>query len=133
MKKLHWICGLSFCSAALLTSCNQNQVDASRSGDDQGDDTEYVQPVIWTGPGWYYGIWFSTEIDFNNWNHHHYHYHNRDHDRRSDHHDRHRDARDNRGREARSRDSGRSRPHDGGARPHGGGGGGGHHERGGRK
>jgi hypothetical protein len=35
---------------------------------DVGDDDPYVQDeVIWIGPGWYYGVWFSNEADFYYW------------------------------------------------------------------
>jgi hypothetical protein len=128
MKKMHLIYGFVVCSALFFSGCNKNQIDASSEGSDQdGQDTEYVQPVIWTGPGWYSGVWFSTEIDFNNWNHHHYHRRDRDHhDRYNEHHDRHRDAGE-RGGGNRGGSHSRPRSDSGG---HQGGGGGGHREKG---
>ncbi len=129
MKKSFLICGFVVCSAICFSGCNKNRVEVTKDGSesDQSSDseTEYVQPVIWTGPGWYYGIWFSTEIDFNTWNHHHYHHRDHDHhNRHNDHHDRHRD-----------RESSHPRnDHRGGSHPnagsHHGGDGGGHHEKG---
>lgn len=31
-----------------------------------------VQPV-WYGPGWYNGMWFGTDVEFDTWHHHHDH------------------------------------------------------------
>jgi len=122
MKKIYLICGFAVCSALFFSGCNKNQINTSSEESDQGgQDTEYVQPVIWTGPGWYYGIWFSTEIDFNTWNHHHYHHRDGDHHNyHNDHHDRHRDAKQE-GKGNRRGSNSRSRSNNGGH--HGGGGG----------
>ncbi|HAB99304.1 MAG TPA: hypothetical protein DCE71_05735 [Parachlamydiales bacterium] len=136
MKKSYLMCGFVVCFATCFSGCNKNKVEVTKDGSDseQSSDstTEYVQPVIWTGPGWYYGIWFSTEVDFNTWNHHHYHYRDHDHhDRHNDHHDRHRDnhrdAGNNRRRNDGSRHPNAGNRHDGGENR---GGGGGHHEKG---
>ena len=47
-----------------------------QAGDeDEDDDDGYYSYNVWYGPGWYNGVWFSTEVDFDNWNHDHYHSH----------------------------------------------------------
>ena len=41
-----------------------------------GDDDYYYDeggPVIWIGPGLYYGIWFYNEWEYNDWHSHHRH------------------------------------------------------------
>jgi hypothetical protein len=50
------------------------------AGDDGYDDDD-GGPIIWVGPGLYYGIWFDNEWDYNDWyNHHHYGHHGDHHD-----------------------------------------------------
>jgi len=39
-------------------------------GYDDGYDDGYYQD--WTGPGWYYGIWYGDEGDYNNFRGRHY-------------------------------------------------------------
>lgn len=46
---------------------------------DNTNDNTYENVNIWYGPGWYNGIWFANEDDFNNWNEHHYHDYNHQH------------------------------------------------------
>ncbi len=40
------------------------------------------ETVIWVGPGWYGGIWFDNEVEFNDYHHYHHdhHYYHHDHD-----------------------------------------------------
>lgn len=33
------------------------------------------EPVVWIGPGWYYGNWFGSQGQYNSW-HQHHRYHN---------------------------------------------------------
>lgn len=48
--------------------------------EDQAVYEEYEDDgLIWTGPGWYGGFWFDTEIEFNDWHDHHHHDHHGDH------------------------------------------------------
>lgn len=132
MGKLYKAGSVFLCCLALAVGCNKTNVNTADQGgnDDNYDRTPdviyYAAPGVWVGPGFYYGVWFSTQFQFNSYNerHYHRHYHDRG-DRRGD---RHRDD----GHRDRSR-RGDSRRHDGGGhrgganRPRGGGGGGGHH------
>jgi len=34
---------------------------------DVGDDDDEDEQVIWIGPGWYYGVWFDNEVDYDGW------------------------------------------------------------------
>lgn len=35
--------------------------------------TEEIEDVVlWIGPGWYWGIWFESEIEFNDYRYHHH-------------------------------------------------------------
>ena len=81
------------------------EVDSNAGSDDDVD----VQIIVWDGPGFYYGIWFGNERDYNNWYYHHHHDHD-DHD----HHDHHDDHNHNNG----------GNGHHGSGGHHGGGGGG---------
>lgn len=59
-------------------------------------ENEYVEEndtFIWLGPGWYSGVWFGSEADFNNYNHYHHEHghHHGDHHQGHDHGDHHGD------------------------------------------
>lgn len=88
------------------------EVDEGNYYDDDDTDVE-----IWIGPGWYNGIWFDNEVEFDDWHHHHHHHghHGRHgHHDHHDHHDGHHGGHHGDG-------------HHGGSH-HGGGHGGGHHK-----
>jgi hypothetical protein len=88
---------------------------------DGGDDDGYYDddggPIIWIGPGIYYGIWFDTEWEYNDWYGHHHHGHGGGH---HDHHDG--------GHHGSGGHHGGGGGHHGGGGGHHGGGGGGHHK-----
>lgn len=66
-----WILGALCFSSTLFAGASRTEVQFS-VGEDDGyyyDD----EPPIWIGPGWYYGIWFGNEADYDNWNHYHHH------------------------------------------------------------
>ncbi|MGH7889943.1 MAG: hypothetical protein ACRENF_05265, partial [Thermodesulfobacteriota bacterium] len=50
-------------------------------GEPYDEDDEY----IWIGPGWYYGVWFDNEVEFDDW-HHDHHDHHGDHHHGGGHH-----------------------------------------------
>jgi len=53
----------------------------------EAGDEEPDQPIIWVGPGWYYGVWFDDEYAYNDWyGHHHGHDHHHDHHHGGGHH-----------------------------------------------
>lgn len=86
-----------------------------------GDDGYYDDdggPIIWIGPGLYYGIWFDNEWDYNDWYGHHHHGHGHDGHHGGGHHD---------GGHHGGGGGGHHGGGHGGGGHHGGGGGGGHH------
>lgn len=52
-------------------------VQVEVSPDQEYPDDEYYddddEDVVWVGPGWYYGVWFDTEFDYDDWRHGHHH------------------------------------------------------------
>jgi hypothetical protein len=38
------------------------------------DDDGYDQQIIWIGPGYYYGVWFDSYYEYNDWYGRHYHH-----------------------------------------------------------
>lgn len=51
----------------------ENQQDSDDSDDeDNYDEGYYYDGVVWNGPGYYYGVWFSTEAALNGWRRDHY-------------------------------------------------------------
>jgi len=70
------------CSLLSIAACNRTDLKFSEQSSDQSSG----QPAVWTGPGFYYGVWFGTEIQFNNY--HERHYNPRDRERNRDHDDR---------------------------------------------
>ncbi len=54
-----------------------------------GDDEEEEPNFIWVGPGWYGGVWFGTEGDFDDWHDHHGWRHGHDYHNRGGHHGHH--------------------------------------------
>ena len=56
------------------------EVDDGYSYEDDDTDVE-----VWVGPGWYNGIWFDNEVEFDDWHHHHHDHHDH-HDHHGDHH-----------------------------------------------
>lgn len=69
---------LFICLFLCWAGCAKTNVEVSKEETEQQDDDA---PMIWIGPGWYYGIWFDSEYDFDDWhrNHNHRDYHH-DHD-----------------------------------------------------
>lgn len=57
-------------------------IDVEVGGDDYDDDG-----MLWIGPGWYYGVWFDNEVEYNDWHDHHHYHHDHDHHNHHDHHD----------------------------------------------
>ncbi|MFA6118722.1 MAG: hypothetical protein WCT85_06495 [Parachlamydiales bacterium] len=62
----------------------------------QVGDPYYEDDIVWGGPGWYYGVWFNSEIEYVQWRRHNHRYHRRyyrgyrdNHWRSRDHHGRH--------------------------------------------
>ncbi len=51
----------------LLGLCNTTTADTPPST----VYTEEEPPIVWTGPGWYYGVWFDNEVEYDDWYHHH--------------------------------------------------------------
>ena len=72
MKNAYLIWCLFVCSTPLFGGASRTEVQVSAD-----DDEDYYEQdsVIWIGPGWYYGMWFGNEGDFNNYNHYHHHNH----------------------------------------------------------
>lgn len=87
----------------LFAGSPRSGVEVNAGVEIESDGNEDDTTIIWVGPGWYWGIWFDNEVEFDDYYHHH-HYHGHDHDH---HHDGHH--------------------HGGGGHHHGGGHGGGHH------
>jgi|GEM_PF-1718465 hypothetical protein len=83
MQIVYLILGTVFCVSSFLTACSQNPVLVSQNDTENDLENDSDQPVIWIGPGWYYGIWFNSEDDFHHWNHDHHD----DHDHRNDNND----------------------------------------------
>ncbi|MBS0648817.1 MAG: hypothetical protein JSS10_06310 [Verrucomicrobia bacterium] len=54
------------------------------------EDDDDTNVEVWIGPGWYNGIWFDNEVEYDDW-HHHHHGHHHDHHGHHDHHDHHGD------------------------------------------
>ena len=84
MKNGFLVCGLWL---SLFAGAGRTEVQVST---DQDDDVYYEQDqtMVWIGPGWYYGIWFSNEYDYNHWNYNHHHrYEPYDHHDGNRHHD----------------------------------------------
>ena len=68
------------CSLLMTAACNRTEMSYSGQSADQNSS----RPAVWTGPGFYYGVWFSTEFEFNDYHERHYSPRNRDRDRDHD-------------------------------------------------
>lgn len=56
---------LALCLTAPLTlPAVASKTNPQVSQEEEVDQTD----VIWVGPGWYNGVWFNNEDDFNEWN-----------------------------------------------------------------
>lgn len=96
------------------------QIDVTVENNDDGDDSADEQEVIWTGPGWYWGVWMANELEFNYWRRNNYYNHHGDHHNGGHHNGHHGDG----GHGGGHHGGGHGGGHHGG---HGGGGHGGHH------
>ena len=81
------------CALMVLFLLNFGSVDAMARRVDvqvgEGDDNQgyyYQEEDVWYGPGWYNGVWFGTEIEFNDWHGRHHHDYHHQHYRNYDHH-----------------------------------------------
>ncbi|HSX37898.1 MAG TPA: hypothetical protein VLE95_03615 [Chlamydiales bacterium] len=45
---------------------------------DHDEDDDYYEYDYWQGPGFYYGIWFDNEWDYDGWHEGHGHHHGRE-------------------------------------------------------
>ena len=102
-----------FGSALLLhftleSSDTDNQVEEDAPYPTENDQ----DAVIWIGPGIYYGLWFGSEFEYNDWYDHHYNNHY-DHRHRGD-----RGSHDHESREHERRESGEHRDEHGGGGRH---------------
>jgi hypothetical protein len=131
MKKACLFCGFLLCALIGFSGCNKTKVHVGQDGndeDDQTDNYQEAQPVVWIGPGWYYGLWFGTQLDLLYWNRHYYHYnHGYYRNGYRGNHGNH----GNHGRGGRSQGNGARHGGNGGGHRGGGGGGGGHRSGGG--
>lgn len=58
MKNYLLVCAVFICSGVYAQSNNQLNQETYDEDDQQ---------LVWTGPGYYYGIWFYTEGEYNDW------------------------------------------------------------------
>lgn len=61
-------------SMLLLAGCGPALVENDQNGDtyqESDQDESSDDGVVWSGPGWYYGVYFNTEGDYAHWRWHH--------------------------------------------------------------
>lgn len=49
-------------------------------------EVEEEPQTLWIGPGWYYGVWFDNEVEYDGWYHDHRRWDDRHHDGQHRHH-----------------------------------------------
>jgi hypothetical protein len=54
-------------SSLHLDAMVKTGVEVDDNGTYYEEDEDGNVYIIWQGPGWYYGVWFDNEADYNHW------------------------------------------------------------------